>query len=238
MNGLNSQVLFQRWKENAWEFFISIENSFKIKYPFHFPQEKPYIDVLFHLVYYGSHATSLESDQVLQFAVFIALLMKSTLLFDEAFFLPMHQKEAKMALMQGDLYLVQGGIEFSKLQNYQYCQKLLDQTLKNISSHYEIMQRSSVTSETIIKNIAKRYGSIFYCSISGLLLLNQLNSFNQKMYKSLSEFLAINITLKHHSPFSFSTSSSYLSQTHQQLCDWNKKYAQASCALRLTEINY
>ncbi len=231
----DSRDIFQSWKKKSWEFFLSSQQSLKINNPFHFSEEEVYLNNLFHFIFYTSKQTMLEQEQILQYALFISMLLRSTLLFDEAFFIPNLQKKSKIALMQADLFLVQGGIAFSKLKNYKNCNTLLDQTLKTISENYV----SSSPSNDLTCNsklIAKRYGSIFYCSIAGIFLLDGIQQFNKNAYTALADMLGLWVTLCHHSRIKLDGSSkniNLLPSIQLQWMQWKMKFKKESEILRL-----
>lgn len=210
----HSHGSFSEWKEQTWECFFLIENSFPLSQRFELNDFFPLTEKLLDLIYCSSSVASLSYNQLTQYALFVMFLLKSTLYFDRSFSADMQQKDSKLILMHADLYLVQGGIEFSKIHEHRRCQKLLDETLNYIATNYQVMYNRKTLSSKIKVTLSNRYGALVYCAIAGLFLVSGISSFPEKLFYSFSRAYGLLLCLEHHELLSLSQEGSTQLITH------------------------
>jgi hypothetical protein len=195
----HSHTSFSEWKKEVWECFILIENSFPLSERFELNDAEPFIESLLQLMYHASSQIEISHNQIKQFALFVMFLLKSTLFFDRSFVGDMHQKHFKLIMMHADLYLVQGGIEFSKMHQHHRCQTLLEETLKSIATHYQTDYNRKQLPPIAETNIAHRYGAMVFCAMVGLLLLSGSTHFPRELIFTFSKEYGLLLCLKYHS---------------------------------------
>jgi len=122
----------------------------------------------------------IQDDQIIPFLVFVRYLLRSNLCFDNAFSLPIQQKQSKVALMYGDYFLARAGACFQPFSEYISLRKLLVNTLKRISKS-QWLQPVSITSRSdFFRMVFLRYGSVFQFCMKAPMLMNQVQSWEEK----------------------------------------------------------
>jgi hypothetical protein len=212
----HSHVSLSEWKEEAWECFFHIEKSFPLSQGFELSGSVLFSNKLLELIYYSSFTASIDHDQLRQFSLFILFLLKSTLFFDRSFSLDMKDKESKLILMHADLYLVQGGIEFSRLDQHQRCQSLLEETLNRLAIHHQVMNSNKNLSTGILETLSQRYGALVYCSIVGIFLISGKSDFPKELLYSLSKIYGLLLCLEYHELVSLSQKDSPLQMKYSK----------------------
>jgi hypothetical protein len=204
----HSHGSFSEWKEQTWECFFLLEKSFPLSKRFELNDFFPITEKILRLIFSTSSVASLPYDQLIQYALFVMFLLKSTLYFDRSFSADMQQKDSKLILMHADLYLVQGGIEFSKIHEHKQCQILLDETLNFIATNYQVTYNRKNLSSTLISTLSNRYGALVYCAIAGLFLVSGKSVFPEKLLYSFSRSYGLLLCLEHHELLSLSQRNS------------------------------
>lgn len=212
----HSHTSFSEWKKEVWECFILIEQSFPLSERFELNDAEPFIESLLQLIYNTSSLVEVRHDQIKQFALFVMFLLKSTLYFDRSFIGDMHQKHSKLIMMHADLYLVQGGVEFSKMHEHRRCQELLEETLKNIATHYQTDYNRKKLSSTAETHISHRYGAMVFCAVVGLFLLSGATHFPRELIYTFSIKYGLLLCLNYHSNLSLLSEHRSQIQSH---CD-------------------
>jgi hypothetical protein len=185
---LRSHASFDEYRENVWERFSLTEDSFPLEDKIILPDEEYFLGAL-HTINTRLAFQKLANDSLISFSMFTAFFLKSTLLFDASFFESMKLKKAKLLLMQADLYLVQGGIEFSLLPNHQTCHDLLDKTLSSIALTHNLFDRPTLN---------QRYSSIFFCAMVAPYLLTKTKDYSTIAFSEFSQCLSHLLCLEHH----------------------------------------
>ncbi len=198
MSFTHSHVSFQQWKRRTWECFLSIEQSYPLKKNFSYPKEKSNFEALMGIIYPIGNFVQLSNDDLNHFAFFAFFLWKSTVLFDFSFVLSAKEKNGKLSLMLADLYLVQSGESFSKINHFGQCTKLLQETLSKISASHLQYNLVSTINMQIKKHIFYRFGSIIYCVTKAPFLLAKNKMFNDGVLLKFSKHYALWAVLAFH----------------------------------------
>lgn len=178
MENLSRDALYSAWVNEASRAFRELEKK-------SFPTsidiivlsgEEAYLKELYRLIYLASRLSNIPDDVRISLSNFLSFLLKSTLFFDFAFIEGLKGKTSKFSLMYGDLYLAQGGIEFTKIKNFLLLKDELKKTLEKIAISQKLDSSIDLPNFNEYKQIVRlRFGSIFRLAIKSPLVLSNIN---------------------------------------------------------------
>ena len=192
----SSDISFEKWRKEVSELFLFSEKDLISNDENILDDYSYYSDYLSSIIYHSALILNLSFETSLIIYKVIEYLLKSTLYFDYSILEDMNTINSKKALIYGDLYLLQGGIEFRKLDNYKKILNLLKKTLYSISLSQNIESRLKNYEIANLEKIIKlRYGSIFKLAFTIPYAIKKIN-FNKREINKLLNYNAINISLE------------------------------------------
>jgi len=121
-----------------------------------------YLDTTQKLLYSSSSQNQFSQVEYSKFSVFLSYIVKSTLYFHYCFDHSIKEKNSKLALMYGDLYLAQSGLHFTKISNFLRMRSLLREVLFSIALSQKMQEKSKCIPFDLFQTIIKKsYGAIF-----------------------------------------------------------------------------
>jgi hypothetical protein len=163
----SSDISFEKWKRDVSELFSISESKLISETEQILDDYSLYNEHISIIIYECKINLGLDFDTSSIIYNIILYLLKSTLYFDYSIFEDIKTKKSKKALIYGDLYLLQSGIEFSNLINHKNILNLLRDTLYSISISQNYESRLKSLNAPFLKKIIKlRYGSIFRLGVS------------------------------------------------------------------------
>lgn len=133
----------------------------------------------------------------LQFSQFMSFLLKSTLYFHFCFHHPIQEPDSKLALMFGDLYLVQSGTCYTEIPNYLRLHKPLRELLYSISLSQRVQKKSShIDKETFQKIVNLSYGKIIRFALMAPFIWNKQPIQHQRDLTEYAHSISLYLTLQ------------------------------------------
>ena len=172
----------------------------------HLPEEtflpniitEPYIQTVRFVLYISALENNFSEEAYHQFSVFLSCLIKSTLYFHFCFDHPIQDPFSKLALMFGDLFLVQSGENLVKIRNFLRLHSSFRELLYSIALSQRKQETSkNLSAEDFEKIISMSYGNIFRFALISPYLWKKNKQFEKRnltlLAKNISLFLAWNI---------------------------------------------
>lgn len=200
MNEPSIDASYSEWAKEASIAFRSTEEEITSKDVISLKGEDAYLKELWKLIYLSSKFSNVPKDDSLGVALFISFLLKSTLFFDFTFSKGLTTTNAKLVLIYGDLYLAQGGIEFSNIKGFEKGKKELRKTLKNIALSQKLESIANKGNNVLNFNnykklIKLRYASIFRLSLIIPFLIGEVEFIPKRAINYYSTNIALLISL-------------------------------------------
>lgn len=191
----SSEISFEKWKREVSELFLFSEKKLVSKEENILDDYSNYKEFVSYLIYNLFIKLDLSIETSVVIYKVIMFLLKSSLFFDYSISEDINTNNSKKALIYGDLYLLQGGIEFKNLDKYRSILNLLKKTLYSISLSQNIESRLKCAEITNLGKIIKlRYASIFKLAYAIPHEIKNIN-YNKREINKLLNYNAIYISL-------------------------------------------
>jgi hypothetical protein len=199
MENLSRDAFYSVWVSEASRAFRELEKkSFPASIDIiALSGEEAYLKELYRLIYLTSRLSNISDDVRISLSNFLSFLLKSTLFFDFAFIKNLREKTSKFSLMYGDLYLAQGGIEFTKIKNFLLLKDELKKTLEKIALSQKLDSSIYLPNFADYKQIVRlRFGSIFRLAIKSPLVFSNIDRVPRMLTIDYPDNVALLVTLK------------------------------------------